>query len=81
VYHERREWDLDLDLAYSPADLGGINALVEEMAEQFSPGGLFLVGRVPDPGAAGEVIAAVGHGRVGHRRHRASGWTLMPEGS
>ena len=68
-----------VDVPGAAADLEGVDAVLGEVAEQFSPGRLLLVRRVPDAGAADPVVAAGGDGRVSEREKTVSGRALVPE--
>lgn len=59
----------------------GVDAVVEEVAEQFRPSRLFLVGRVPGARTAVAVVAAVRDCWVWERQQPVASGSLVPEGS
>lgn len=67
-------------LADTTPDLEGVDASVEEVAEQLCPCCLFLVGGVPRSWATATVVAAVGDGGLSEGKQREPGRALVPKG-
>lgn len=62
-------------------DFEGVDAAVDEMAEQLGPCSLLLTRSVPDARVAGPVVAARAIRWIRTGRERVSGWALVPEGA
>lgn len=69
----------DRDAPGAAPDLERIDAVVDEVAEELGPRGLFLVRRVPHAGFASTVVATTGHGGMRTGEEVTPYWTLVPE--
>lgn len=70
--------EVDGDAANSAPYFERIDAIGSEVAEQFGPRGLFLIGRVPDAGVAVSVVATCTDSGISARREGESRRSLMP---
>ena len=66
------------DSSDAASELEGVDAVVDEMAEELRPRSLLLAGGVPDTGFALAVVPAWSSGRVGAGGEGMTGRTLVP---